>query len=229
MYHTDLTQISINQIVMHNFACYNETKTYMKYYVSIIIFFILFSFSEAHSQGCYYPAAFSYNTGGLNSDSGLANFTNTSTYITSSNWDFGDGSTSNLNHPSHTYSENGSYSVTLYITYVFDLGVYGVLNCNSTTSESVMISNILPSSINDLEALSVLIYPNPASNNLTVDYGDLNGVNTTIKLYDSSSKLIFEKQSPSTQMIDVSAFANGIYSIELVTDEHVLRSQVIIE
>ena len=92
-----------------------------------------------------------------------------------------------------------------------------------------MISNILPSSINDLEALSVLIYPNPASNNLTVDYGDLNGVNTTIKLYDSSSKLIFEKQSPSTQMIDVSAYAKGIYSIELVTDEHVLRSQVIIE
>ena len=79
MYHTDLTQISINQIVMHNFACYNETKTYMKYYVSIIIFFILFAFSEAHSQECYYPAAFSYNTGGLNSDSGLANFTNTST------------------------------------------------------------------------------------------------------------------------------------------------------
>ena len=43
--------------------------------------------------------------------------------------------------------------------------------------------------LDELEVLSVLIYPNPVSNNLTVDLGDLNGVNTTIKLYDSSSKL----------------------------------------
>ena len=84
-------------------------------------------------------------------------------------------------------------------------------------------------SLDELEALSVLIYPNPASNNLTVDWGDLNGVNTTIKLYDSSSKLVFEKQSTSTLMIDVSGFAKGMYSLELATDEQVLRSQVIID
>jgi hypothetical protein len=201
----------------------------MKYSISIIILFLSFSFSEAYSQGCYYPATFSYNNGGLNSDSGLANFTNTSTYISTSDWDFGDGSTSNLNHPSHTYSENGNYTVTLYITYVFDLGVYGVLNCNSTTSENVIITDILPSSINELEALSVLIYPNPASNNLTVDLGDLNEVNITIKLYDSSSKLLFEKQSSSTLMIDISGFAKGMYSLELTTDEQVLRRPVFIK
>jgi len=83
--------------------------------------------------------------------------------------------------------------------------------------------------IDDFETFSAIIYPNPASNNLTVDLGDLNGVNTTIKLYDSSSKLVFEKQSSSTLMIDVSGFAKGIYSLEHATDEQVLRSQVIIE
>ena len=85
------------------------------------------------------------------------------------------------------------------------------------------------SAVDEFEALSVLIYPNPASNNLTVDLGDLNGVNTTIKLYDSSSKLVFEKESTSTLMIDVSGFAKGMYSLELATDEQVLRSQVIVE
>ena len=85
------------------------------------------------------------------------------------------------------------------------------------------------SAVDELEALSVLIYPNPASNNLTVDLGDLNGVNTTIKLYDSSSKLVFEKQSTSTLTIDVSGFAKGMYSLELSTDEKVLRSQVIVD
>ena len=70
---------------------------------------------------------------------------------------------------------------------------------------------------------------NPASDNLTVNLGDLNGANTTIKLYNSSSKLVFEKQSSSTLIIDVSGFAKGIYSLELSTDEKVLRSQLMIE
>ena len=77
--------------------------------------------------------------------------------------------------------------------------------------------------------LSILVYPNPVSNILTIDLGDLNGLNTTIKLYDSSSKLVFEKQVTSTLMIDVSGFAKGMYSLELATDEQVLRSQVLVK
>ena len=85
------------------------------------------------------------------------------------------------------------------------------------------------SDVNELEALSVVIYPNPASNNLTVDLGDLKGINTTIKLYDSSSKLVFKKQSSATLLIDVSAYAKGLYTLELYTSDKVLSSQVIIE
>jgi len=84
-------------------------------------------------------------------------------------------------------------------------------------------------SVNENNLLSFSIYPNPVSNNLTVDLGDLNGVNTTIKLYDSSSKLVFEKRSSSTLMIDVSGFAKGLYSLEISTDEQVLRSQIVID
>jgi len=85
---------------------------------------------------------------------------------------------------------------------------------------------------NDIEEnleRTLTFYPNPASNNLTVDLGDVNGVNTIIKIYDGSSKLVFERQSTSTLMIDVSGFAKGMYSLELATDEQVLRSQVIID
>jgi len=101
------------------------------------------------------------------------------------------------------------------------------VGCNS----ALEITNACNGS-NDIEenvARTLTFYPNPASNNLTVDLGDVNGVNTTIKLYDGSSKLVFEKQSTSTLMIDVSGFAKGTYSLELATDEYVLRSQVIID
>ena len=87
----------------------------------------------------------------------------------------------------------------------------------------------LNSIVDQLEVFSVLIYPNPASNNLTIDLGALTGLNTTIKIYDSSSKLVFEKQSTSTLLIDVSGYAKGLYTLELSTSDKVLRSQVVIE
>jgi subtilisin-like proprotein convertase family protein len=83
--------------------------------------------------------------------------------------------------------------------------------------------------VNELESLSVLIYPNPTSSYITVDLGDLNGVNTNIKLYDSSSKLVFEKQSSSTLMIDVSTYAEGLYTLELSTSDNVTTNIVVIE
>ncbi|MEJ6796909.1 MAG: T9SS type A sorting domain-containing protein [Flavobacteriales bacterium] len=83
--------------------------------------------------------------------------------------------------------------------------------------------------INDLEAISVLIYPNPVSSSLTVDLGILNGFETVIKLYDSSSKLMFEKRSVSNLLIDVSNLAEGLYFLELSTADQVLRNRIVIE
>lgn len=77
------------------------------------------------------------------------------------------------------------------------------------------------------KGLSWKMYPNPVSFNLTVDLDDFNGVNTTIKLYDSFSKLVFETQSSSTLMIDVSVFSKGLYTLEVSTSTSVLRSQVV--
>ena len=83
--------------------------------------------------------------------------------------------------------------------------------------------------VNELEALSVLIYPNPVSNSLTINLSDLTGVDTTIKLYDSSGKQVFEKKSSSTLQVDVSAYAKGLYTLELSNSEKVLRTQVVVE
>ena len=87
----------------------------------------------------------------------------------------------------------------------------------------------MPFIVDENQLISCSVYPNPTSHKLTVDLDNLNGGNTTIKLYDSSSKLVFEKQSTSTLTIDVSGLAKGMYSLELATDEQVLRSQVIVE
>ena len=119
----------------------------------------------------------------------------------------------------YTFDIPGTYNYDCSIGSHAENGMIGTINVIDNNTQSV----------NEIKALSLLIYPNPASNNLTIDLGDLKGVNTTIKLYDSSSKLVFEKESTSNLMIDVSGFAKGMYSLELATDEQVLRSQVIVE
>ena len=62
-----------------------------------------------------------------------------------------------------------------------------------------------------------------------LDLGDFIGVNTTIKLYKATGKLVFEKLSSSTFIIDVSDFSKGLYILELSTSDKVLRSQVVVE
>ncbi len=63
----------------------------------------------------------------------LIHFTDNSTgNPTAWTWNFGDGTTSNLQNPSHTYATNGSYTVSLSISSA---------NCSDTTSSTITIGN----------------------------------------------------------------------------------------
>ena len=70
-------------------------------------------------------SSFTQNTNGL-----TATFTNTSINATTYSWDFGDGNSSTLSDPTHTYNTDGTYTVVLTAT----------SNCGSVTStETVTI------------------------------------------------------------------------------------------
>jgi Leucine-rich repeat (LRR) protein len=83
--------------------------------------------------------------------------------------------------------------------------------------------------VDELNSESVLIYPNPATNHITVDLNGLGETNSTLKIYDFSGKLVFEKQSNSTTTIDVSYFVKGMYTLEVSTSDKVLRSKVVLD
>src|SRR5207253_1402294 len=65
-------------------------------------------------------------------------------------WNFGDGGTSSVQNPIHTYSSTGSYTVTLTVSN----------SCgNNVSSQSITVSNI---GINEIEnSNSITISPNP--------------------------------------------------------------------
>ena len=99
----------------------------------------------------------------------------------------------------------------------------------SIDSSMYFSSDCASALVDELTSETVLIYPNPAKNHFTVHLNGLEETISILKMYDSSSKLVFEKRSTSTLAIDVSGFAKGLYLLELTTDEQVLRSQVIVE
>jgi PKD repeat protein len=85
-----------------------------------------------------------FNIGNSNTICGLTvNFHNTSSNAGGTTywyWDFGDGSTSNVQNPVHTYSATGQYSVTLIVG-----NSYG---CYDTTGMMVDVNNPLVANFN---------------------------------------------------------------------------------
>lgn len=106
--------------------------------------------------GDYAPDAnFTYSVAG-----NVANFNSaTSAYVANYNWNFGDGGTSTLANPSHTYAAPGTYTVRL---------IGDDCTRKDTTTQSVTITST--GGIQHLSALSAInIYPNPASSVLNLE------------------------------------------------------------
>ncbi len=82
--------------------------------------------------------------------------------IISWNWNFGDGSSSTLQNPSHTYTTDGTYTVSLTVS-------DGVTNKTETKTNMIVIG---PDGVNDVYENPVSIYPNPVQNqiNITAEY-----------------------------------------------------------
>ena len=102
----------------------------------------------------------------------------------------------------------------------------GYVAIDSTMYFSANCSSVL---VDEISPLSVLIYPNPASHHITVDLGDLNGLSTTVKMFDISGKRVFETRSSCSTTIDVSDMTSGMYTLELSTSDTVFRNQIVVD
>jgi plastocyanin len=176
-----------------------------------------FAFDNVHIFDCM-PAIAGFTP----SQAGMTvSFTNTSTNGTSYAWDFGDGITSTLQSPSHTYTASGSYTVTLIATN----------NCDADT----ITQNITIVGIDEFGNDShFAVYPNPTSGNCTVSVNDLTAANAVLTLYNIQGEVIFRESlgkmnSLYTKALDLSAMAKGIYYIQLSCDAENHYRRIIIE
>ncbi|MBS1637273.1 MAG: PKD domain-containing protein [Bacteroidetes bacterium] len=140
-------------------------------------------------------------------------------------WDFGDGSTSTLQYPSHTYATAGNYVVCLTVT--------GSNSCTSTYCDSNNVQKIAAShlmqyliakpanatGIQNLEKQVMLsLYPNPAVNELTIE-------STTeiqaVKVSDISGKIVLKQGNIGSMehRLSISSLDAGSYFLEISTKD----------
>lgn len=126
--------------------------------------------------------------------------TNSSTNLESHTWDFGDGTTSNEENPTHTYEEYGEYTITLTAE-----------NACGQTKEEKVVSYVL----GGFESRVIHVYPNPSSSTIFIQ----NVAQATFQIHDLSGELQ-QKGLISTESnaIDVSSMAMGVYILSLEID-----------
>lgn len=145
-------------------------------------------------------------------NSGLYEFSNTTTNATSYFWDFGDGSTSTAVNPEHQFANGGSNTVTL-------------------TATNGSCSDVYTFTIGDVQVVEsefaalISLYPNPASEDAVLSIQSENASPVVVSVYDLNGKLLvqtYNSKLPGTSIINIPAagFAAGIYPIHIRMNEN---------
>jgi hypothetical protein len=150
-------------------------------------------------------------------------------------WDFGDGNTSNLQNPSHTYASYGVYYLCLTIddgngcvdTYCDSIGNNGVVF--KTNGFTINVTTLFPVSVDEVILSNLSIYPNPTTGFLNIDLGE---VNESIKatLTNNLGQVILSENYISTNFINLDINApSGIYFLQLESYGKVITKKIIKE
>jgi hypothetical protein len=152
-------------------------------------------------------------------------FTNTSTGGNTYLWNFGDQTQSTAQNPSHIYSSNGMYTVTLIVT--------NTQGCSDTITQTVNVNVGIADAANSINLLT--LYPNPATDNATVEIGLNEETMVTVLVFDLTGKLVNNSETQTLAQgnhlldIDVTTLNAGMYFVKIHTNQgdKVMRMNVI--
>ncbi len=99
-------------------------------------------------------------------------------------------------------------------------GAGAIVPCGTVAygeTEDYMVNITAASGIGELNPELVSLYPNPATNKVTVDFGILEA--SSVKLYDLSGKLILSTEGNLIQKVELSTegIAQGMYQVKVAT------------
>ncbi|MBK7182686.1 MAG: T9SS type A sorting domain-containing protein [Bacteroidetes bacterium] len=154
-------------------------------------------------------------TGAVTSTNGFTVvFNNTSSGATSYSWNFGDLSSSSATAPTHVYTANGNYTVTL-------------IASNGTCSDTTTIPVSITVGIDEIQNVAeVKMYPNPVNDIATVNVTLAENAQIAVNIFDITGKLVntvYNDQMNAglnTLSINVSELPAGIYFTSVTSGKY---------
>jgi len=139
-------------------------------------------------------------------------------------WDFGDGETSALQNPMHTYSESGSFVITQSIGNVcFNDMAFDTINVVISSSEEIKGQPF------------VSVYPNPGNGifKLNINSNEMHD-DFSYKVFDINGKLVDEskirgERKSLSYPLDLSSLDPGHYVLKIYLNEEVINKALIIQ
>ena len=166
-------------------------------------------------------------------DSPTANFTYTTNEATleitdnSTNanfyfWDFGDGSSTQMEGDvTHLYANSGDYDVTLIASN----------ECGVDTFETSI--NITITSLEDIYFLkNIAIFPNPTTDFLMIDFGKKINAPTSVEIFNALGQRVFSKKikkNTNVEEVKLMDFPKGIYFVKLKNEKLEGVKKVVVE
>lgn len=152
---------------------------------------------------CVNPQAGFSTTPGVNGEVTFNNQTNP--VADNYSWDFGDGGTSTLSDPSHTYTASGTYTVCLYTSDTCGTDTF----CTNVTVTVVGTENPLAGNIN--------VYPNPTNDNFIVKIEIPGLENLNLELVNMLGQQLWRREQVSGNgicEIPAEQLAPGVYLLQ---------------
>jgi PKD repeat protein len=144
-------------------------------------------------------------------------------------WDFGDGnSDSTTLTPTNVYTESGTYEVCFTVS-------DPITGSSNTYCDSVEVQ--LATDIDQLfdESYSLLVYPNPFSDEMRVKYNIVNPTDVDIEVYDELGRLVdvivqeYKYEGEYEVVWRNHSIKNGIYNLRMRTENGVVKNLRIIK
>lgn len=147
-------------------------------------------------------------------------FTNSSSNATSSFWDFGDGQTGTAANPSHTYTTNGAFTVTLIVTNA----------CGSDTTTSTIVVTGLET--NGLAA-NVHVFPNPGNGLFNFRVDGLIAANADLAITSVMGELVAARSLGALNgklelELQLTDLASGVYFLRFTADGTTIVKKLVI-
>jgi hypothetical protein len=128
-------------------------------------------------------------------------------------WDFGDGITSSLRHPVHSYSQSGLFEVCLTAS-----NITGA----ETICKDIKIDAVTNTNSPDESLLTIKLFPNPAEElvYITIDSpSTISGF--TVKLFDFFGRQVLRQPMEAIIRLDVVDFPAGLYLCTIENESEV--------